>query len=65
MELYRVVLGRIKELPVVAVAVIVVLGLLDVKVGDPAQLTEHVALEAYFRVLGDASALDIILLVGV
>ena len=64
-EFHRVVLGVIEEFTVVGVAVVVVLGLLDIEVGDPTQLTKNISFETHLGVLRDAGALDVVLFVGV
>ena len=64
-ELNVVVLGCVEELLEVAVAVIVVLRLLHVEVGVPAQLTEHISILGDLGVVRDAGTLDLVVLVGV
>ena len=65
MELSRVVFRSIEELTVAIMTVFVVLGLLDVEVGNPAKLTENVPLLANFCVVGHPSSLYFVLFVGV
>jgi len=60
-----IVLRCIEVLFVGLVAVVVVLSVLDVEVADPAQLTVHITVFGNFRVLGNTSALDFVLVVGV
>ena len=64
-ELHVVVFGRIKELLVIGVAVVVVLRLLHVEVGVPAKLAENVSFQRDLGILGDSSAFHFIFFVGV
>ena len=60
-----IVFGSIKELTVRRMHLVVILGELDVKIGDPAKLAVNVTLLAQFGVIGHAGALDLVLFVGI
>ena len=55
----------VEELPVVVVSVIVILGFLNIKIGDPSQLTDNVSLNCQFGILWHTGVLNFILNVGV
>jgi hypothetical protein len=65
LELNRVVPGRIEELTVAVVAVIIVLRFHDVKVWDPAKFTEHVSSFANFCIIRHSRAFNFVFFVGV
>jgi len=64
-ELNVIVFWCVKELFVVMVAIIIVLGLLYVKIRVPAELSKDVSIGRNFRVFWDASSLDFVILIRV
>lgn len=64
-ELVVVVLGIVEELPVSGIQLVVVLGIFNVEVGDPAQLTVDVPLFCHLGVVWHPGSFHFILLIRV
>ena len=64
-ELVVVVFGIVEELPVGGIQLVVVLGIFNVEVGDPAQLTVDVPLFRHLGVVWHPGAFHLVLLIRV
>ena len=64
-KLFVVVLGAIEELSERRVHLVIVLGVLDVEVGDPAELAVNISLLGQLGVVGHARSLHFVLFVGI